>query len=94
MQSGGVNAFVVFFQTAEDGIDIGFIKIFAFINSQFFSKLFVIACAKSTDRITVDAAELAPWIVIVEYIGCWIFFVVAFAVAATYDVYTIVITIK
>ena len=86
--------FVVFLKASEYGIDVGFVEIFALVDGQFLTELFVVACAESADRIAVDAAELAPRIVIVEYIGCWIFFVVAFAVASTYDVYTIMITIK
>jgi hypothetical protein len=62
--------------------------------SNFFAKLFVVACAESRHRCAVDALKLASGVVVVEHIIGRILSVLPFAVSAFYHVNAIVFTIK
>jgi hypothetical protein len=86
--------FVVFFQAAEYGIDVGFVEILAFVDGHFSAEFFGVACGKTSHRSAIDRPELASSIVVVEHIVGRMFLIVANTIAAAHDVYAIVITIK
>jgi hypothetical protein len=86
--------FVVFFQTAEYGIDVAFVEILAFVDGHLSAEFFGVACGEACYRSTIDRSELAASIIIVEHIVGRMFLVVASTIAATHDVYAIVIAIK
>jgi hypothetical protein len=64
------------------------------VNTHFLAELFVVACAESGHRCAVDTLELAPGVVVVEDVICWILSIYPFAIAAFYCVNAIVLTIK
>jgi hypothetical protein len=59
---------IIFFKTAEDGIDVAFPETFAGIDPHLLVELFAVACGESADRRAVDGLELAAWVVVVKHI--------------------------
>lgn len=94
MQSGSIDALVIFLETAEDRIDVGFIQSLAFLYGHFFAELFGISGGKSGHRCAIDRSEFATRIVVIEYVIGRMFFVVSLAAAATNDVDAISVSIK
>lgn len=87
-------AFVVLLQAPEYGIDVGFIQGLTFLYGHLFAEFLGVACGEPGHRCAKDRSKLAPRIIVVEDVVGWMFFVVAFAIAASYDVYAISFAIK
>jgi len=87
-------AFVVLLQAPEYGIDICFIEMLVLLYGHLFAEFLGVACGEPSYRRAKDRSELAPRIIVVEDVVGWMFFVVAFAIAASYDVYAISFAIK
>jgi hypothetical protein len=85
---------VVFFQATEYGIDVGFVEILAFVDGHLSAEFFGVACGETCYRRAIDRPKLAAGIVVVKNIVGRMFLVVASTIAATHDVYAIVIAIK
>jgi hypothetical protein len=70
-------------------IDITFPDTLVAVDTQFFLILFVVAAMESAYRCSVDCAELASGIIIIENVFGWEFSVFPLAVHTFYHVYTI-----